>query len=109
VGQGVFVYYEVYNLKRDAFGQTRYKVAYTIRRLEGSGGVIARLAQSFAGGKEEVAVGYEQVGLAASEPVHVELDLGEQSRPGRYALTVTVTDLNGGGTVEREALFTVAE
>ncbi len=108
-GKSVFVYYEVYNLKRDAFGQTRYKVEYTVRPRVGVnlGSVVSRLAQTFTGKKkEEVAVGYEQVGLQAWEAAYVELDLGE-SRPGRYELLVEVTDLNSKQTAMREVVFVI--
>ena len=109
-GENVFVYYEVYNLKRDEFGQTRYKVEYTIRPLEGANrNIIARLAQTLTGKKrEEVAVGYEQVGLAEVEATYVELDL-DACYPARHELRVMVTDLNSGEVVVKEATFTVVE
>ena len=110
-GQSVYVYFEIYNLTRDAFGQTRYQVQYTVRPRAGIGlgGIVAQLAQTFTGKKrEEVAVGYEQVGLGESEAAYVELDLGE-SRTGRYELRVEVTDQNSGKTVGRETAFRVEE
>ena len=36
-GQPVYLYYEVYNLSRDAFGQTRYRVEYRLKGVQGSG------------------------------------------------------------------------
>jgi len=109
-GQSVFVYYEIYNLVRDEFGQTRYQVEYTIRPLEGANrSIISRLAQTLTGKKKEgVAVGYEQVGLADVEPTYVELDLGE-CYPARHELRVKVTDLNSGKTAAKETQFRVVE
>jgi hypothetical protein len=108
--QNVFAYYEVYNLARDEFGRTRYRVEYTIRPTEGPNrGIISRLVQSFTGEeREEVAVGYEQVGMRPSEPTYVELDLSE-SYAARHRLKVEVTDLNTAKTASREISFRVVD
>ena len=106
-GEGVFVFYEIYNLTRDAFGQTNYRVEYTVRRRipGGLGKIATRFARTVSRGKrEEVAVGYEQVGVQASEATYVELDLTESGK-GRYELLVAVTDLNSERTVERRTTF----
>ena len=103
----VYVYYEVYNLQRDEFGQTNYRVEYTIRPMAGN--VLSRLVRTIAGRqKEKVTVGYDQIGLGETETVWVELALGE-SRPGRHYLDVVVTDMNSGETTERETSFMVKE
>ena len=73
------------------------------------GSVISRLAQTFSGAKrQQVAVGYEQVGLGESEVAYVELDLGDTYQ-GRYEVRVEVTDLNSGKMIGRETTFQVAE
>ncbi len=106
-GRSIFVYYEIYNLVRDEFGQTRYRVEYTIRPVGGN--IISRLVRTFVGKKKEVAVGYEQIGYGEMETLYMELDLGETT-PGRHYVKVSVTDLNSGEEpmVEREGPFTVA-
>ena len=105
-GQNVFVYYEIYNLKRDEFGQTQYRVEYTMGPK--AGGVLARLAQTLTGRsrKQGVAIGYEQLGVQESEVAYTELELGE-ARSGRHYLTVKVTDLNSGRSFEKETTFVV--
>ena len=107
-GRSIFVYYEIYNLVRDEFGQTRYRVVYTIRPVGGN--IISRLVRTFVGKKKEVGVGYEQIGYGEMETLYMELDLGETT-PGRHYLKVSVTDLNSGeeAMVEREGPFTVAK
>ena len=35
--QPVYLYYEVYNLSQDAFGQTRYRVEYRLKGVQGTG------------------------------------------------------------------------
>jgi hypothetical protein len=103
----VYVYYEVYNLERDEFGQTNYRVEYAIRPMTGN--VLSRLVRTITGRqKEKVTVGYDQVGLGETETVWVELTLGE-SRPGRHYLDVEVTDLNSGEITKRQTSFMVTE
>lgn len=105
-GQNVFVYYEIYNLKRDEFGQTQYRVEYTMGPK--AGGVLSRLAQTLTGrsGQQGVAIGYEQLGVQESEVAYTELELGE-ARSGRHYLTVKVTDLNSGRSFLKETTFVV--
>ena len=108
-GQGVFVYYEIYNLAKDAFGQTNYTVSHTItsRDIPGATSNISRLFRWRPGIREELAVTYEQQGEAAQEVEYVELDLAEQV-PGRYSLKVAIEDRNSGETAEKDVLFVIA-
>ena len=108
--RSVFVYYEVYNLQRDEFGQTRYKVSYTIQQDVRSGSSIFGL---LSGGfkrlmarnrKPQVAVSYEHVGRDVWEPIHLELD-SKKMILGLNQVEVEVTDLSSGQTVKREAIF----
>jgi hypothetical protein len=106
-GQSVYVYYEVYNLQRDEFGQTHYRVSYSVgKKGKSSAAHIARLLRLAVGGGEEVAVTYEQRGAAATQVEHVALDLGGV-QAGPQVLQVSVTDLNSGGAAEREAAFAI--
>ena len=106
-GQSIFVYYEIYNLKRDEFGQTKYQVEYTIApKGKGVGGAVSRLVRTLGGKKEKVLLGYEQVGAMDLETVYTELELGDRE-PGRYALEVVITDLNSEQTASKNALFVV--
>ncbi len=108
-GQSVFVYYEIYNLHKDAFGQTNYKVSYAItsRDIPGRKGNIAHLFRWGTGKREELAVTYEQQGASAQEEEYVELALDEHV-PGRYALKVSIDDANSGEKVEKDVAFVIA-
>ena len=108
--RSVFVYYEVYNLQRDEFGQTRYKVSYTIQQDVRSGSSIFGL---LSGGfkrlmarnrKPQVAVSYEHVGRDVWEPIHLELD-SKKMILGLNQVEVEVTDLASGQSVKRKAIF----
>ena len=108
--RSVFVYYEVYNLQRDEFGQTRYKVSYTIQQDVRSGSsIFGLLSGGFKrlmarGRKPQVAVSYEHVGRDAWEPIHLELD-SKKMILGLNQVEVEVTDLLRGQSVKRKAIF----
>ncbi|MSS71615.1 MAG: GWxTD domain-containing protein [Candidatus Latescibacteria bacterium] len=105
-GQGIFVYYEVYNLKQDASGQTSHTMEYTVRSE--AGGIFSRIARTFVGKKPEVAVSQGQAGTEEAEYRYLELDL-KGLTPGKGVLAVTVKDLISGEAVRRELAFMMAE
>ena len=76
-GHNVYVYYEIYNLARDTFGQTRFRVAYTVGEKGEPGiGNIARLVRLRGNRRAEVEVAYELVGTQRSEVEYVALQTG---------------------------------
>ena len=109
-GQSVFVYYEIYNLSQDEFGQTDYEVSYTVTSDDNPGavGIISSLTRWREGKREELSVTYEQQGTAAQEAEYVELEL-ENRPPRKYLLRVTVRDRNTSKTVEKDAGFVIAK
>ena len=94
-------YYEIYNLKKNEFGQTRYRVTVGVKSVQDRQGVPAPLR---ADENPEVTLAYEQVGNDVWERVPLEVDLGK-ARKGRNRLTVTVEDLNSRNRVIKEAFF----
>ncbi|MDA0745729.1 MAG: GWxTD domain-containing protein [bacterium] len=109
--QAAHVYYEVYNFQKDTFGQTRYRVAYTIRRdvrrgfsLYGAMTGVFRTLMSR--GDEAVVVQYEREGAELWEPIYFELDT-EKLAGGLNEIEVEVTDLVRGRSVSRKAMFRV--
>jgi GWxTD domain-containing protein len=105
--QPTFVYYEVYNLTKDDFGRTKYRIDYAIRhhRKPGVlGSLRAGLGKLRPGTKPEVTVSYERDGDSAWEPIYLELETAAL-RPGWSQVAVTVTDLNRDQTVSKTALF----
>ncbi len=53
-------------------------------------------------------VGYEREGRASWEPIYLELGI-EQVKAGLNQIEVTVTDLVGGQTVSKLAIFQLSE
>lgn len=109
--QNAYVYFEVYNLTRDAFGQSKYRIEYTVRsyredaapvRILRGLGRLLRLVEE----DQQVVIAYEQVGDKADERAYVELDL-TAAEPGEQLIVVTVTDLLNGQEVEKEIRFKI--
>ena len=109
--QNAFVYFEIYNLKQDAFGQTRYRVEYTLRSqrkralparvLHGLGRVF-RLSEK----DQEVVIAYDQAGSRPDEVAYVELDLTETQEGGQL-VRVTVTDLLADERTSKDVSFRI--
>ncbi|MYB56088.1 MAG: GWxTD domain-containing protein [Gemmatimonadetes bacterium] len=110
-GQPVYLYYEVYNLSRDAFGQTRYRVEYRLKGVQGTGlirGLGRLLSQTPQ--TDGVQISYEHTGTAISEPLYIALDVPENSKE-QLEIEVVVTDLNRPNTpsVSKQAQFLLGE
>ena len=95
-GQPVFVYYEVYNLKMDEFGTTKYRVSYELQSLH-KGNVAVRILNAL--GRlvgidrkaEVVTVEYAHEGGKANEYGYLQLDMSNTD-PGHQLLIVKVSD-----------------
>ncbi|MCY3870764.1 MAG: GWxTD domain-containing protein [Gemmatimonadetes bacterium] len=110
-GQPVYLYYEVYNLSRDAFGQTRYRVEYRLKGVQGTGlirGLGRLLSQTPRA--DGVQISYEHTGTATSEPLYIALDVPENSKE-QLEIEVVVTDLNRPNTpsVSKQARFLLGD
>jgi len=109
ITQNVYAYFEIYNLTKDTFGQTRYKTEYRIRSsvmpaVGLFGAATAGLRTIFRTRKPQVAITNELTGRDADEREYVEIVLNKV-RPGVNALEIVVTDLISGKSVEREVRF----
>lgn len=109
--QPVFIYFELYNLKKDEFGQTKYRVSYEVKSQDNKsvgarilGGVGKLLGQQSAEGV--ITIDYEQVGKETEEQAYLELDLSN-TEPGVQLLKIIVTDENTGQTAGVTTTFSV--
>ncbi|MDA0747197.1 MAG: GWxTD domain-containing protein [bacterium] len=110
-GQSVFIYYEVYNLKKDEFGATRYQVGYEVRSTQNTfvgARILSGLGQllGVTRADEVVAIEYEHVGQQADDQGYLELDMSN-TEPGEQLLKVKVTDQNSGQQTVGTATFTI--
>ena len=110
-GHPVFVYYEVYNLKRDEFGATKYRVSYELHSLN-KGNLAVRTLKSF--GRlvgidrkaEVVTVEYAHEGDKADEYGYLELDMSKTD-PGHQLLIVKVFDELAGSQTSSVVSFAI--
>ncbi len=109
--QSAYAYYELYNLTRNEFGQTRYRVTYTItvedpirpfNLVRSSVGALARIFQRQ--DRTQVKVSFDQTGNEQSIAGYFELSL-KKVKAGYNRLTVTVEDLNNGQKAAKEIQF----
>ena len=104
-GTPMFVYFEIYNLTRDPFGQTHYEVAFAVAPEKGR--ELASQPTIRRKDGEVISVQYAQTGRDLWVADYVELDIG-QVKAGRYRLIMTVTDHNSAQSAVREGVFRIA-
>lgn len=104
----MFVYYEIYNLKRDTFGQTRYQISYEVETRTSEGKIqIPFLAKLRRKQGEKIGFEFDQTGTKETENDYFELDLAE-AKPGRYELKMKVKDLETLQTTSQTSQFSIA-
>jgi hypothetical protein len=106
-GSPLFVYFEIYNLLRDEFGATRYKVAYEFQRQETDGFALVSLIGKLGKKKAETVGGsFEQIGTDPTVSDYLSFEL-PRMQSGRYTLKLTVQDLNNNQTDFKTGIFKV--
>ena len=104
----MFVYYEIYNLKRDTFGQTHYQISYEVETRTSEGKIqIPFLAKLRRKQGEKVGFEFDQTGTLETEKDYFELDLSE-AKAGRYELRMKVKDLETEQTTSQTSQFSIA-
>ncbi len=107
--QAVYVHYEAYNLAPDRFGQTNYKVSYTVRRdvrrSPGLFGAVAAGMRELFGRKEEaLGVSYERICDRDGERIYFGIE-PERLKAGWNQIEIRIDDLIGQNTVSKKATF----
>lgn len=107
--QQVYAYYEIYNLKKNRFGQTRFKVKYVVRYVSkpirgALGSVASGLRSLFRSKRPSVSISYEHDGTEPNEQSYLEIDL-DKVKHGVNVLEVEIKDLVSGRSEEREIRF----
>jgi GWxTD domain-containing protein len=108
--QPLFIYYEVYNLRKDLVGATDYEVSYSVGEAPDEGGLGARLYQGL---KSLVGVGRRRTVLTARvERSRITTDSGEYLQidmsavpAGIWLLELTVTDRQTGQSAGQRLFF----
>lgn len=108
--QKVYAYFEIYNLKKNDFGQTSYKTQYNVRSSSlPSVGVFGAVSSGFKAlfrnRKPSFSIETEHTGSNTEvEAEYVEIDL-DKAKPGVNALEIRITDLVTGEEASREVKF----
>ena len=104
--QPLYLYFEIYNLTRDEFGQTQYSISYQVQQRNEKSFALIPLLGKLGGTKkaESVKLSFEQVGKNLDEKTYLELPL-TNLRPGRYNLQLTIQDHNTEESVSKSATF----
>ena len=105
----VYLYYEIYGLSRDAFGQTNYQISYRLKPRSGQSfgakmlnslGKLVGIDQN----DEQIAISYDQTGDASNVVNYLALDLSG-SEPGEYIIEVAAMDHRDGQKVTKTTSF----
>lgn len=108
--QHLFIYYEVYNLKKDEYGATEYQVEYSVAEAPEGRALTTRLfhgLKSLVGaGRRRAVISSSTTGSGISNDMHsyLEIDLGGLS-PQTYELVLTVTDALTGRSSSSSLIF----
>ena len=92
----IIIYYEIYNLRKNADGETQYTIDYTVKSLTRKEGGVKKFFRSigkiFGGDKKpSVTSTYERQGNSSVEKEYISLDVGKMPL-GVIELSVTVVD-----------------
>jgi hypothetical protein len=102
-GQPLRLFYEIYNLPVS----TEYRTEIIMQPVEGETG-FGRIKKLFGGGGNGVRTQFDGVAPAAHDGTIQELrQVTAQVKPGKYRVTVRVTNLQNAQTVRSETMFVV--
>ena len=110
-GQPVYIYYEVYNLKKDEFGATKYRVSYEVKSLEKKqvqADILSALGKLL-GMREEaeaITIEYEHLGDQEDDYGYLELDMSNTDA-GEQILKVRITEESSGQSAVAFTTFTI--
>jgi GWxTD domain-containing protein len=101
----IFIYFEIYDLKRDATGETLYEVEYEVQAPK-KGGLASLLASlnPFGNTGSSISVSEVRRGTSTVEPTYLQWDFSSL-RNGKYDLIIRVTDQIAHLTEERKLGF----
>lgn len=108
--QPLFIYYEIYNLSKDAIGATDYQIEYAIAEAPQEQALASRLFQGLQrlvgrGRKRAVLTSaVQRSGIFSDESAYLEIDLSRLPA-GTYLLELTITDKLNGATARGALLF----
>lgn len=93
----VFLYYEIYNLRKDEDGNTFYEIENEIVQLKRKKSAVKKILGAFSGGKKKKSVSFKDSRIGSDEMTreHISFDV-TNFEAGEYELRVKVTDRVSG-------------
>jgi len=102
----LYLYFEAYNLAKDANGNTSYTIEYKLASVEIKRPLLASIFGSRK--KTSIAVPSERMGKENWTPEHMALDVSELEA-GKYNMQVTLKDRVAGTSVSRSVAVEIYE
>jgi hypothetical protein len=102
----LYLYFEVYNLAKDANGRTSYTIEYKLTSVQIKRPLLASIFG--ARKKTSISVPSERIGKEEWSPKHMALDVSELEA-GKYNLQVTLKDHIAGKSVSRSVAVEIYE
>jgi hypothetical protein len=113
VNTPLYVYYEVYNLQLGADGFCRYRVDSRVEPAADSSGALAGVVRGLGrllGMRRQRAAitsSFESGSMNSTEKLYHAVEISG-AKPGRYHVTLKVSDLHSGQAAERQLTVTIA-
>ncbi len=91
VGEPIWLYFEIYNLRKDDRNRTSYVLKQTVREKQ-EGGLLAGIKGALSGDKlQETSISYKGSGVKADENRILTID-ASRLEPGEYTVSIDITD-----------------
>lgn len=110
----VFIYYEIYNLERDAEGRTGFRTELEIAAREPRRNVVLRFLTALGrvvsqrSDDQAAYVTFEDSGTSPDDFKYTSIETADLD-PGTYTMTLTVTDLHSGSKDTKTVDFIVVQ
>lgn len=98
VGEPIWLYFEIYNFKKDSLDRTSYTLKQTVREKK-SKGLFAGIRGVMRNDKlQETSISYKGSGVYSDENRILNIDVSDLE-PGDYTISIEITDEISGRTV----------
>ncbi|KAA3610568.1 MAG: hypothetical protein DWQ05_21345 [Calditrichaeota bacterium] len=95
-------YFEVYNLKKDSAGKTRFEVTHKLKLMKSKKSAIAKFFSLFGVGKKSsISLTNMREGTTTEAIEHLAL-AAQSVDPGQYKLTIRIQDMNSGESTSKD-------
>ncbi len=106
-GDPIHIYFEIYNLSQDSQGNALFTIDYDLLKVKGNNrGIMNLFGLLRSGAKKSVTIHSDRNSQSDFSSEYLAIDVSELD-PGEYELTIKVSDIMEGETVERRVRLTL--